>query len=100
MSAEEGNASRMKVCLKDDSSVGRAPRYQRGGLWFESTLSYKNKIQNDRNMKYLVFLGVIFGVIAVIYYVLLTLQCWGLIKFSKEDVSFPKVLIPFYYFFV
>jgi hypothetical protein len=50
-------------------------------------------------MKYLVFLGIIFGVVSVIYYILLTLQCWGFIKFSKEDVSFPKVLIPFYYFF-
>ena len=51
-------------------------------------------------MRYLVFLGAIFAVVAIIYYVLLMLQCWGFIKFSKEDVSFPKVLIPFYYFFV
>ena len=51
-------------------------------------------------MKYVIFLGAIFVVVAVIYYVLLVLQCWGLIKFSKEEVSFPKILIPFYYFFV
>ena len=51
-------------------------------------------------MKYVVFLGAIFVVVAIIYYVLLVLQCWGLIKFSKEEVSFPKILIPFYYFFV
>jgi hypothetical protein len=51
-------------------------------------------------MKYVIFLGAIFVVVAVIYYVLLVLQCWGIIKFSKEEVSFPKVLIPFYYFFV
>ena len=47
-----------------------------------------------------VFLAVIFGVVAVIYYVLLALQCFGVLKFSKEEVSFPKILIPFYYFFV
>ena len=51
-------------------------------------------------MKYVIFLGAIFVVVAVVYYVLLVLQCWGIIKFSKEEVSFPKVLIPFYYFFV
>ena len=51
-------------------------------------------------MKYVIFLGAIFIVVAIIYYVLLVLQCWGIIKFSKEEVSFPKVLIPFYYFFV
>jgi len=51
-------------------------------------------------MKYVIFLGAIFVVVAIIYYVLLVLQCWGLIKFSKEEVSFPKILIPFYYFFV
>jgi len=51
-------------------------------------------------MKYVIFLGAIFVVVAIIYYVLLVLQCWGIIKFSKEEVSFPKVLIPFYYFFV
>ena len=51
-------------------------------------------------MKYVIFLGAIFVVVAVIYYVLLVLQCWGIIKFSKEEVSFPKVLVPFYYFFV
>ena len=51
-------------------------------------------------MKYVIFLGAVFVVVAVIYYVLLVLQCWGIIKFSKEEVSFPKVLIPFYHFFV
>jgi hypothetical protein len=51
-------------------------------------------------LRYTIFFGVVFGVIAVLYYVLLALQCFGVIKFSKEDVSFPKVLIPFYYFFV
>jgi len=51
-------------------------------------------------LRYTIFLGVIFGIVAVIYYVLLMLQCFGLIKFSKEEVSFPKILIPFYYFFV
>jgi hypothetical protein len=51
-------------------------------------------------MKYLIFLGILFGAVTLIYYLLLMLQCFGLIKFSKEEVSFPKILIPFYYFFV
>ena len=51
-------------------------------------------------LRYAIVLGIVFGFIAVIYYVLLALQCFGVLKFSKEEVSFPKILIPFYYFFV
>jgi len=51
-------------------------------------------------LKYAIFLSVLVGAIIVFYYVLLALQCWGILKFSKEEVSFPKILIPFYYFFV
>jgi hypothetical protein len=51
-------------------------------------------------LRYAIVLGIVFAIVAVIYYTLLTLQCFGVLKFSKEEVSFPKVLIPFYYFFV
>ena len=37
--------------------------------------------------------------LAVVYYILAVLQLWGLIKFTKAKITFPKVLIPFYYFF-
>jgi hypothetical protein len=50
-------------------------------------------------LKYTIFLGVIIGILVVIYYLLVMLQCFGVIRFSKEEVSFPKILIPFYYFF-
>ena len=50
-------------------------------------------------LRYTIFLGVIIGILVVIYYLLVMLQCFGVIKFSKEEVSFPKILIPFYYFF-
>jgi len=50
-------------------------------------------------MIYARILGVITGIMVLIYYVFVALQCFGLIKFSKENIKFPKVLIPFYYFF-
>lgn len=50
-------------------------------------------------LRYTIFLGVIIGILVVIYYLLVMLQCFGVIKFSKEEISFPKILIPFYYFF-
>jgi hypothetical protein len=50
-------------------------------------------------LRYTIFLGVIIGILVVIYYLLVMLQCFGVIRFSKEEVSFPKILIPFYYFF-
>lgn len=34
-----------------------------------------------------------------LYYILVVLQCFGLVRFSREKITFPKVLIPFYYFF-
>lgn len=36
-----------------------------------------------------------------LYYVACILELFGLIKFTseKQEISFPKLLIPFYYFF-
>ena len=36
-----------------------------------------------------------------LYYVVCLLELFGLIKFTSEDeeISFPKMLVPFYYFF-
>ena len=35
----------------------------------------------------------------LLYYALVSLQCFGIVKFTKARIAFPKVLIPFYYFF-
>lgn len=50
-------------------------------------------------MIYARIIGSIVSVIVLVYYVFVVLQCWGLIRFSHEKITFPKVLIPFYYFF-
>lgn len=50
-------------------------------------------------MIYARILGTIIGIMVFFYYVLVALQSFGIIKFSSEKISFPKVLIPFYYFF-
>lgn len=36
--------------------------------------------------------------LAVVYYLLCALQLFGVIRITKQDILFPKVLIPFYYF--
>jgi len=36
--------------------------------------------------------------LAAVYYLLCVLQLFGVIRFTKADITFPKVLIPFYYF--
>lgn len=51
-------------------------------------------------MKYAEIIFIVVGIMSVVYYLLCFLQCFGFIKFTKkEDITFPKVLIPFYYFF-
>ena len=39
------------------------------------------------------------GFMALVYYLFVVAQCFGIIRFSHEKITFPKVLIPFYYFF-
>ena len=36
--------------------------------------------------------------LAAVYYLLCVLQLFGVIRFTKAEIQFPKVLIPFYYF--
>lgn len=36
--------------------------------------------------------------LAAVYYLLCVLQLFGVIRFTRADIRFPKVLIPFYYF--
>jgi len=36
--------------------------------------------------------------LAAVYYLLCVLQLFGVIRFTKADIRFPRVLIPFYYF--
>lgn len=51
-------------------------------------------------MIYAKILGILFSAALLIYYILCMCQCFGLIKFTtKEDISFSKIFIPFYYFF-
>lgn len=37
--------------------------------------------------------------LAGVYYLLCILQLFGLIRFTRTRIEFPRVLIPFYYFF-
>lgn len=37
--------------------------------------------------------------LALVYYGLAVLQLFGLVRFTNAKITFPKVLIPFYYFF-
>ena len=50
-------------------------------------------------MIYAKILGAIASIMIVVYYLFVVLQCFGIIKFSEAKITFPKVLIPFYYFF-
>jgi len=50
-------------------------------------------------MIYARLLSTVVVILILIYYVFVVLQCWGIIRFSHEKITFPKVLIPFYYFF-
>lgn len=49
-------------------------------------------------MIYARIIGSIVGFMVLVYYLLVVLQCFGLIRFSHEKITFPKVLLPFYYF--
>lgn len=50
-------------------------------------------------MIYARIIGIVVGILIVVYYTFVVLQCFGLIRFSHEKITFPKVLIPFIYFF-
>jgi hypothetical protein len=52
-------------------------------------------------MIYARIFGFAFGTIYLFYVLLCCLELWGFIKFTNEKttIKFPKVLIPFYYFF-
>lgn len=50
-------------------------------------------------MIYARIIGSVVGIMLLVYYLLVVLQCFGLIRFSYEKITFPRVLIPFYYFF-
>lgn len=50
-------------------------------------------------MIYARIIGSVVGIMVLVYYLLVVLQCFGLIRFSHEKITFPRVLLPFYYFF-
>ena len=51
-------------------------------------------------LKFYIVTFIILGFLAVLYYLMVTLQCFGLIKFTKKEIMFSRLFIPFYYFFV
>jgi len=51
----------------------------------------------------MIYVKVFWPVIAfllVLYYFMCVLQLFGIIRITKKEMTFPKVFIPFYYFFV
>ncbi len=50
-------------------------------------------------MAYAKLLSVVLTPLVLLYYALVSLQCFGIVKFTNARITFPKVLIPFYYFF-
>jgi len=36
-------------------------------------------------------------VLAAIYYFMVVLQCFGLVRFTEKNISFIKAILPFYY---
>lgn len=52
-------------------------------------------------MLYVRVVGIVFAVVYTLYIFLCCLEMWGIIKFTNKKVSitFPKMMIPFYYFF-
>lgn len=52
-------------------------------------------------MLYARIFGGVFAIIYVLYIFLCCLEMWGIIKFTKKgvNISFPKMMTPFYYFF-
>lgn len=47
-------------------------------------------------MIYKVFIGLLL-IATVLYYIFCFLQIFGVVKFTKNEVSIPKMFIPFYY---
>lgn len=43
-------------------------------------------------------IGILFFLMLV-YYMLVVLQCFGILEFTEESISFKKGIIPFYYWF-
>ena len=51
-------------------------------------------------LKFYIVAGIVLGFLAVFYYFMVAFQCFGLLKFTKKEITFPKALIPFYCFFI
>lgn len=50
-------------------------------------------------MIYAKLLSLVVIPLAVVYYIMCILQLFGVIRFTRTRIEFPRVLIPFYYFF-
>lgn len=49
-------------------------------------------------MRYVFVLAPIVLVLLMFYYLLVALQCFNIVRFTKKDIVFTKGMIPFYYF--
>jgi hypothetical protein len=36
-------------------------------------------------------------ILAAIYYIMVALQCFGILSMTKREINFMKAIIPFYY---
>lgn len=50
-------------------------------------------------MIYARILLILFLVLLAIYWTMLLLQLFGAIKFTKKEITFKGIIIPFYYWF-
>ena len=48
-------------------------------------------------MIWLRLLIVVIALIAALYYTMVLLQCFNVISFTKRNITFIRMLIPFYY---
>ncbi len=61
----------------------------------EDILSYK---EINKQMRYVFVLAPIVLALLMLYYILVALQCFNIVRFTKKDIEFTKGMIPFYYF--
>lgn len=70
-------------------------------MWMSLTNRTKLRVQTLLTFSLMIYarlLSMTLIPLAAVYYLLCVLQLFGVIRFTKADITFPKVLIPFYYF--
>lgn len=51
-------------------------------------------------MRYVFVVAFIVIPLLVFYYILVALQCFNIVKFTKKDINSALAWVPFYYWFV